>query len=353
MKKITNRNTKAEIISAYNAAVRELKVLQAQKGAAPRAQQQQKALPPAASEVAASGGEVSIADIITRLRGLTTNIGESASALQGELTTEATALGGLRQRAEAVTEELRSLHGIEVTDATQGELIARYSERREATDREQAERREAFDKERNAARAAWNEEQQERAHKAKEAARELKKARQRDAQEYEYALAQAKAQQDDARAQERKEFDQQLAQLREQKAEEWKEREEALAKRELEYAELRAKSDAFDDEREAAVKKAEAEGTAIARRQAKVKTDLEAKDDDGVRRVFELKIASLEEIIGKQQAQIDELSRQLEVARKQTTELAVKAIDGASNASSFAAIKEIALEQAKNTQKGK
>ena len=51
--------------------------------------------------------------------------------------------------------------------------------------------------------------------------------------------------------------------------------------------------------------------------------------------------------------QIAALSKQLESARDQTTSLAVKAIEGASNASSFEAIKEIAMEQAKTGQKGK
>jgi hypothetical protein len=120
-----------------------------------------------------------------------------------------------------------------------------------------------------------------------------------------------------------------------------------------EHQELVAMARAFDGELEAAVKKAEAEGTGIAKRQAKTESDLKKKDNEAIRRVFELKIQSLEETIGKQEQQIEQLSRQLEGARQQTTELAVKAIDGASNASSFEAIKEIALEQAKNTQKGK
>ncbi len=62
---------------------------------------------------------------------------------------------------------------------------------------------------------------------------------------------------------------------------------------------------------------------------------------------------SLEQTVAKQERLINDLSSQLETARQQTTELAVKAIEGASNASSFESIKEIALEQAKNTKHGK
>ena len=157
----------------------------------------------------------------------------------------------------------------------------------------------------------------------------------------------------DERAQRSKSFEHELVVLREGKETEWTEREKQLAEREREAAELRSKAEAFEAEREAAVKKAEIEGMGIARKQTKTQLDLKTKDNDGVRRVFELKIESLGEVIAKQEAQIEQLSKALETARKQTTELAVKAIDGASNASSFEAIKEIALEQAKNTQKGK
>jgi len=116
---------------------------------------------------------------------------------------------------------------------------------------------------------------------------------------------------------------------------------------------LRAKSGAFQKDLEAAIAKAEQEGTGIAKRQAKIASDLQQKENDGKRRVYELKIQALEEQITKQNEQLSELSKQLATALKQTQDLAIKAIDGASNSTSFAAVKEIALEQAKTAQKTK
>src|SRR5690606_30865306 len=104
---------------------------------------------------------------------------------------------------------------------------------------------------------------------------------------------------------------------------------------------------------EEAVKRATEEGIGIARKQAKIKSDLLAKEVEGNRRIAEFKIQALDETISKQREQIVNLSRQLEAASRQAQDLAVKAIEGASNASSFDAIKEIALEQAKNAGKGK
>jgi|GEM_PF-3812429 len=72
------------------------------------------------------------------------------------------------------------------------------------------------------------------------------------------------------------------------------------------------------------------------------------KEVEGEKRNYELIIQSLEVTINNQQRHIEQLSQQLAVALKQVQYLAVKAIEGNSNRNSYDAIKEIALEQAKN-----
>lgn len=61
-----------------------------------------------------------------------------------------------------------------------------------------------------------------------------------------------------------------------------------------------------------------------------------------------LKIAALEDLVAKQTAQIEALTRKLEEANTQVQAIAVKAIEGASNARALSTINEIAMEQAKN-----
>ena len=57
--------------------------------------------------------------------------------------------------------------------------------------------------------------------------------------------------------------------------------------------------------------------------------------------------------IKNQENRHQSLSKQLEASLKQVQDLAVKAIEGTSNKNSFEAMKEIAMEQAKNQQKNK
>jgi chromosome segregation ATPase len=349
--KVSTKNTKQELVTAYNQLAKELKAATAGKSTAE----------PTAAAAAGGGGsndggdgdELSIADIIARLQALTLSIGESSSSLQSALSAEATVLHRMRTEADAFIEQLKVLHQIEVTADTLDTLIKQHHETSKAAEAELAEKRKAFDKEMSTARAAWKREQDDHAQATKEAAAQQKKTRQREAQEYKYDTEQQHKAENDAIEQARKRFAEELAGLEEQKRAEWSEREKAIADREKELAELTKKSDAFEAELETATKKAEAEGTGIAKRQTKTQSDLKKKDNEAIQRVFELKIQSLQDTIAKQDQQIEELTRGLESARKQTTELAVKAIDGASNASSLAAMKEIALEQAKNTQKGK
>lgn len=343
--KVSTRNSKQELVDAYNQLSKELKAAKS----APSA--------PAASSSSASddddGGELSIADIVERLKALTLNIGESSSSLQKALSAEATELQRLRAEADSYIDQLAALHGIKVDSDTLTTLIRQHGETAKAADAELSEKRKAFEKEMTAARASWKREQQEHAAQTKDAAAQLDKSRQREAQEYKYATEHQHKAENDAVAQARKAFAQDLADIEERARNEWAEREKSIAEREKELAELTKKSEAFDAELESATKKGEAEGIGIAKRQTKTTSDLKKKDNEAIQRVLELKIQSLQDTIAKQDTQIEELSRNLDSTRKQTTELAVKAIDGASNASSFAAIKEIALEQAKNTQKSK
>ncbi|MEP0868609.1 hypothetical protein NDA01_02215 [Trichocoleus desertorum AS-A10] len=68
---------------------------------------------------------------------------------------------------------------------------------------------------------------------------------------------------------------------------------------------------------------------------------------EGNKRNYELRIQSLQE------TRIHALSQQLSAALKQVQDLAVKAIEGAANVSSFQAMREIAIEQAKTQTKNK
>ena len=346
MQKISSKSTKAQIMKAYNELLKAYRALESKAKA-------KSAAPTSADDSDEASGDVSIADIIEALAGLSTNFSDATRTLQQKLTTEAVSLNELREAIAGHIDHLKELHGIEATDETLNELLKGYSETSKAGEEELRRKKSELRDELDEKRKAWKKEQDEHSRAVKEARDLLKKSRQREVAEYEYAQSQSLAAEQDERAQAEKAFVAELATLRETKQNEWREREAAVAEREAEFADLKAKKAGHEAELAAAEKQAAEEGTSLARRQAKAAADLQAKENDGKRRVYELRIASLEATITKQAAQIEGLSRQLSTALKQAQDLAVKAIEGASNSTSFDAIREIAMEQAKHGGKGK
>lgn len=361
---VTSRNTKKEILDAYNALVKDHRqlqkdhsTLQKQKGAATSAPAAAPAAAPRAAAPAApraTAGATDVAGIIAGLTNLRSSLGSSTSGLQQKLTAEATRLAELRQQATDIVKNLNSLHSIEeVNEGTLGDLINTYNNHATTFNEELAEKRHALEDELSEKRETWKKEDAEHRRVIRERDAEIKKQRQREAAEFEYDLKLRRKLDEENYQLTQNTFEAELAALKDGKERTWSEREEALATREKEYAELKAKVDAFPEEKADAVKKAKEEGTGIGKRQARIKDDLIQKENEGKSRVYQLRIDSLEGTISKNNKLIEDLTQQLRKAQSQAQELAVKAIEGASNESSFLAIKEIALEQAKNTKNSK
>ncbi len=349
IQRFTSRSTKAAILKGYNELVKAYRDLEAKsKSSKPTA-----APARAPSKPAAAGGSLDVAGVIAQLSTLSDRIGESAGSLQQKLTAEATRLEQLTAESEESVKRLKELHKLEFGDDTLDQIITAYNDARSKHDEELSAKKEAFEKDIAARRDAWRKEQDEHGRGVKSRMVELKKSRTRDGQEYRYELELKRKAEEDEIAQKQKTFDQELADLREGKETAWAEREKALAEREQEYAELKDKDENFKAWLDKSVKNAENTGMNIARRETKVQADLLAKEHEGRERVYKLRVKSLEETLAKQSRQIEALSAQLEGTNKRAQDLAVRAIEGASNAASFKAIQDIAMEQAKNTGKGK
>ena len=74
------------------------------------------------------------------------------------------------------------------------------------------------------------------------------------------------------------------------------------------------------------------------------------KEAETEKRLASLQVKTLEDTITRQAAQIDGLQKQMEEAKQQVQDIAVKAIEGASGAKALAHINQIAMEQAKRPQ---
>ena len=361
IKNPTDRNTKAQILDAYNDLLKERNTLEKQLE---KLQQEKPDSPPLVSEKRSSGPlkamsqqpvvqDKMTATIDTLVR-LQSGFGGAVSELSEKLTSRATQLQALRLAVAEEMQQLKELHNLEAIQAdTLDSLIQTYEDNTKAFEAEMSQRSDALDHEIHNLKQAWAKEQEEHNRSVKERDAEQRKTSQREAQDYDYTLTLQRSLAQTDYDQTQKDLYSQLAEAKKTLEEQWAEREKAIAQQERQFAELEAKVAAFEKEKEAALKQAKEKGKSSASAQAKVKADLRNKELDGCKRVYELRIQSLEQTIQTNEERIQALSKQLAAALKQVQDLAVKAIEGASNIQSYEAFKEIALEQAKTQMKGK
>ncbi len=357
VKKPTDKNTKVEILQAYEELAKEKAALKSQLDQVAKENQSGTKEQPKLEQTTAmnqlSSVQQKMNNTIESLAKIQLGFGSAANELSEQLTTKASKLEEIRRTLEEEIQQLTQLHNLEISDDILDTLIQAYEDNTKAYQEEYSRRSEVLFQEILEQRNSWGKEQDEQQRTIKERNENLNKTRQRDASEYKYNLELQRQLQNDEYEQEQKALYKQLEELLQETEKQWAEREKAISEREKQFEELKAKVEAFPKDKEAAIKKATEEGKGIAHYQAKIKSDLYSKEVEGQKRFYEQRLQSLEQTITNQETRIQNLSKQLESALKQVQDLAVKAIEGTSNVNSYQAIKEIALEQAKTQAKNK
>ncbi|MFM7407737.1 MAG: hypothetical protein ACKO3K_14045 [Cuspidothrix sp.] len=360
-KKPTDKNTKAEILQAYEELLKEQTALKTQlerkpieKTSAPKEQPKPESkTEPKIAMTQTTTIQQKMNNTIQSLANIQLGFGSASNELSEQLTTKAAKLAEIQQVVSEEVSQLSELHNLEVSEDILDTLIQSYEDNEKAYQEEYSQRYEVLSQELLELNNNWQKEQEEYQRNIKERNESPNRTRQRDASEYKYDLELQRKLTNDEYAQEQKLLNNQLEEEKQTTEKQWSEREKIIFDREKEFTELKAKVEAFPKDKETALKKATEEGKGIATYQAKVKSDLYGKEVEGQKRFYEQRLQSLEQTITNQQTRLENLSRQLESALKQVQDLAVKAIEGSSNVNSYQAMKEIALEQAKSQAKAK
>jgi hypothetical protein len=360
-KKPNDKNTKAEILQAYEELVKEQAALKSQLEQSPKATQsvpQEKPKLEAKTEPKIDMNQTTsiqqkMNNTIESLSKIQLGFGSAANELSEQLSTKASKLAEIGESVTTEIQQLAQLHNLEVSENILDTLIASYDNNEKAYHEEYSQRYEVLSQEILELKNTWTKEQEEHQRIIKERNENINRTRQRDIAEYKYDLELQRKLISDEYEQQQKLLSKQLEELQQETDKQWAEREKAISEREKQFEEFKIKVEVFPKEKEAAIKKATEEGKGIASYQAKVKADLYGKEVEGQKRFYEQRLQSLELTITNQQTRLENLSRQLESALKQVQDLAVKAIEGTANVNSYQAIKEIALEQAKSQVKNK
>lgn len=374
MATISLKQTKSVIFKAYQEAIAEAKRLQSEvstinqalsksKSAYNHAMQQ---LNTAKKSSNASVQKVTTPKVVTKIGdmsnlngviGALSTIQDSIGAAIGQCANmqviEAEQLEDLQKDIKDCQTQLKDLYNIDFGDDTLKTIVEEYEKTKETFT-------EAFNKQ----KAAYEESFTEKIKDWKKAQLlhnlEIKERndadnteQKREQTEYKYQLTLERNLEADTYEQKHKSLQEELSEIKEAKLEEFKTREKAVKEREVEFSDYKKKHDELPKRLEKAIKEAEHVGTSIIERDAKVRMNLFKKEVENESNANVLKIKSLNNFIAKQESQIARLTAQLETAIKQAQTLAIKAIEGTSNAESFDAMKAIAMEQAKYNSKSK
>ncbi|OGF66667.1 MAG: hypothetical protein A2Y62_21370 [Candidatus Fischerbacteria bacterium RBG_13_37_8] len=275
--------------------------------------------------------------VIKSLAELNVSINKALADLSDKLAQEAGKLTELRKAIEIETKNLKEIHQIDNSAHALKALL-----------KAQNEEKAAFEIAMEIKHKEWEDEQKKHDLELKERNLLLKKEREREQEDYDYNLALSRKKESDAYEEKKNSLDKELEAKKITFEKEASERLSAITQKETEYNELKQKVTLFPQELEETVKKGTQTATDKIKNDYEVKIQLMLKEIEGERKLFELKIASLNEQVTKQAAQIEALNHQLNNSNKQVQDIAVKAIEGASGFKALSSINEIALEQAKN-----
>lgn len=274
--------------------------------------------------------------VVQKISGMGLEISKSLSELSGKLVAEVEKLTTIREAVALEQKELERLHKIDIVATSLDNMLQDYQSEKDKLESEIASQR-----------AAWEEEEVTQTRDQKDFEDNLKKQRQREAEEFEYkkALERKKAQDkydEEIRLLEKKDKEKQEALEKS-----WQQRETILKEREVEWAQLKKEAEDFPTRLKKEVDAAVAAALKNAEQRFEQQMTLLKKDSDSEKRIAELQIHALKDAVERQAAEMAKLQTQLEEAKKQVQDIAVKAIEGASGAQALNQINKIAMEQAK------
>ena len=280
---------------------------------------------------------ISVEEVVKGISDLGLDLSKALAGLSEKLVQEVNRLSTAREAVELERKEIERLHKIDVASTALDQLVQDYARKKEELESETA-----------AQRAAWDEELKRTERERKEQDENIKKQRQREIDEYEYKKALERKKAQDKYEEEIKLQEKQNREKQETLEKSWQQREAALKGQEEEVARLKSESEGFPGRLEKACAQAVTEATHAMTQKFEQQILLLKKESEAEKRLAELQIKTLEDTLARQSAQMTALQKQLDEAKQQVQEIAVKAIEGASGAKALSHINQIAIEQAKH-----
>lgn len=340
--RITMKNTKKEMLEAYDEILQQLKEKRAVELKPAEAIKEKKI-----EEAVEVTDSLSTEGIVQEVSTLKLEVGRLLGQLSDRLEEEVGKYRQVRQAVEAKQKELQEIYEIEKSALSLAALIEAQHQKRQQTEAELAVRKEELTQEIETLRTEWGKEKQVHAAEIKERDGDERKRREREKEEYLYVFQReqqlAREQFEDEKAR----LEREITYRREQMEKELADREKVVIEKETELNELRKQAGAFPKELQAAVSKAVKEAVQSVESEARNREELLTKEFDGERNVLNTRIESLEKTVTEQNEQITRLLQQVEKSYSQVQDIAIKAIEGTSHSQPLTNLQQLMAEQAR------
>lgn len=343
-KKLSEKNTKQEMLDAYQALVRQLEEKRAAElNPEKRLQEKQ------AQEAVAVAAGLAPDGVERGLGDLKATIGKSLAEIADRMASEVTRFKAVQKAVESKERELQELYGIEKAATSLAALIEAQNQKRREFETELGRQKEELTREIESTRAEWEKEKKSHEVELRERDALEKKGREREKEEFAYLFKREQQTARDKLNDEKAGLEKEILAKRESVTKELAGREQAVTAQERELTELKQKVAAFPKELELAVGKAVKEVTDRLILESKNREELLRKEFEGQRNVSVARIEALEKMAKDLSDQNGKLSRQLETAYQKVQEIAEKAIEGSSQAKSLSDLQKLLAEQGRKT----
>ncbi len=255
------------------------------------------------------------------------------------------------QAAISVKElELKEIFEIEKSAYTLAALIESQNIKKEDFEKEMSDRKKHLSVEIESMKQIWEKEKAEHTKIAAELKAEEEKNRKREKEEYEYTFNREKLLDKNKLEDELKIRETETTDKLNKKEIELTQREKEIAEKEKDYADLKSKIEKFNEEIKLAVDNAVKDALEKIEVEFDNKEKLLSKEYEGKENVLVTKNLNLENLVKEQDKKIVELSGKLDKAYQKVQDVAIKAIDGATNLKSFNDLQKILSDKVRNDE---
>ncbi|MDY6807007.1 MAG: hypothetical protein SXA11_24795 [Cyanobacteriota bacterium] len=322
------QNSKAQIFQSFQQILTEKKKIESKVATKEEEAEKEKN-----KQILEKAANYTVDSIVKGLADLQLDFGGIINQLSEKLNAESLKLEELQKAIEIERQHLQELQKIRIVADSLHILTLEHEEKLSALEQNSALRLEALEKDMATKRKLWEKEQQEYQAAVEEQNQILMRERQEEVSDYQYEIERERKIEMDEYEETRRKLERELQESNREKDKNWQERENYLAANQAEFEENSQKAAGFEEELKQAYTKAKEDAIKSAEREAKVKTDLVAKEWESTKRGYELQVQSLEETVQRQTEQVADISAQLQEVMRQAQELAMRAFASSNNAS--------------------